>query len=209
MDIPEDINEANYQAVFEKYKAYICAHPRKIELQTIINKRVGSYKTLCSKNKEKYWMGECLLLLQNILNTVEKEIVPLSFEEQSKKLVLQQEIAYFPQIIKILQTFKQDFSIMYFSGQPATIKKIFPKQYTLRVLQPIMALHPDLFSFSDNEITSLSSSHRKKELCVGIISLFENASEASIEQAIARNFFFGEIDDLIEVLENIYKENMV
>ena len=126
-------------------------------------------------------------MLQSFFEEEEKEddVIDTSalLRQQEQDLLLKQTV-YFPQIIKLLEKFKETFAAEYFSKQPAEVKEAFSEQYELCVVKPVMAL--DLELFSDADMRSLSPTHRKKELYEGIRYIFRNASDMQINLGISK-----------------------
>jgi len=103
-------------------------------------------------------------------------------KQQEEKELLHNQSIYFPQIIHLLEIFTQKFSSEYFQKTPQEIRKAFVEQYSSLVLNPLIALNPELLSLSDKEQRSLRDSHRKIELHEGIMSVVSNGSDALIQR---------------------------
>jgi hypothetical protein len=169
--LPKDINEFNYGNYIEESRDDIFFHPNKIKIIKKLNKEVGLYRTHCPKD-DIHWMGEGLLVLQKILlekredleENHEDSVVRYSAQEEAKKLLVQQQCVYFPQIIDLLQQFEKEFAAEYIPQGPIKIREVFSEQYTTRVLLPLIDLSPKVLALSDKDITALDSSHRKKQL---------------------------------------------
>lgn len=135
-----------------------------------------------------------MIFIQEFFKKQEVEEVDqfeLERQEQQKELKyrqeqLRQQSIYFPQIIDVLEMFKQIFSSEYFTVSPQKIRECFVQQYHALVIEPIIRLTPELLSLSEKEIRKFGSTYRKKELYEGIPSVISNASDVLIERGISQ-----------------------
>ncbi|MCX6823889.1 MAG: hypothetical protein NT085_02085 [candidate division SR1 bacterium] len=212
-DISEEITENNYEYILEEYREHILSHETIDQFKKMFNKRVSAYKAKRSKTGQKHWMGEAMIFLQGFFKKIKEEkeesyddSALLKKQQEDKELLRNQSI-YFPQIIHLLEVFTQKFSSEYFQKTPQEIREAFVEQYSSLVLQPLITLNPELLSLSDKEQRSLSDKHRKIELYEGIVSVVNDGSDALIQRGVSQGFIFGEINDLIHLMQKIYDEN--
>lgn len=212
LDILDEINEVDYQDVLDEYKEYIISQAEKLRIKTEIRTIANTYKSCSARTHETHRMGEMFVLIDIFLVQAKQqweeserkhanETFRLKKEQEQK--TFDQQRAYFPQLIQLLENFKKEFadSDGYKTQSAAIIKETFPEQFDCCVLQPFTILNAKLFSFSEEAMRGLWYLNRKNILSEDIKNVFKNASDQQILRGISQWWFFADIDDFINILK--------
>lgn len=89
--------------------------------------------------------------------------------KEERLALLRRQSVYFPQIIALLQQFKQQFTAEHPFESPEKFRVDFVQQYDLLVVQPVIQLDPELFKMDNHDLSDYK--HRISELYKGIPSL--------------------------------------
>lgn len=212
LDIPDEINEIDYPDVLDEYREYIISQIEKLRLKTQIHTIVQTYNSCSAKTHETHRMGEMFVLIDTFLLQAKKqweESERIALDEASRlkiaqeQEILHQEMAYFPQLIQLLENFKKNFSdsAAYKNQSVGAIKETFSEMFDSSVLQPFTQLHPKLFSFSEESMRGLWYLNRKHILNDDIKNIFKKASEQQVLRWISQWWFFADIDDFVQILK--------